>query len=92
MYTYTNATEPTDLPHSDTIPEDEVWVKVGGDKGGGIFKMFFQIGNTSNPNSPENTSLFALYEAHDSASNLRICLEQYGDQIADISTSTWRLV
>ena len=25
------------------IPENEVWVKVGGDKGGGTFKMCYQV-------------------------------------------------
>ena len=67
-------------------------MKVGGDKGGRSFKMSFQIGNTTNPNAPENTCVFALYEGHDSAANLHICLDQYRDQISNISTATWRLV
>lgn len=29
--------------HDDNIPRDEVWVKIGGDKGGGSFKMSFQV-------------------------------------------------
>ena len=29
--------------HNSTIPEDEVWVKLGGDHGGGTFKLMLQI-------------------------------------------------
>ena len=29
--------------HDGTIPDDEIWLKLGGDKGGGYFKMNFQI-------------------------------------------------
>ena len=66
----------------------EVW----GDKGGCSFKMSFQIGNVSTPNAPANTFIFAIYECHDSPSNLHICLDQYKDQITDISASKmWRL-
>ena len=67
-----------------------MWIKVGGDKGGGSFKMSFQICNISTPNAPENTFVFAIYEGHDSATNLRICLDQYKEQITDMSRSTWR--
>ena len=43
--------------HDGMIPQDEIWVKIGGDKGGGSFKMSFQICNVSHPNSVENTCL-----------------------------------
>ena len=29
--------------HDGSIPRDEIWVKLGGDKGGGSFKMSFQV-------------------------------------------------
>lgn len=29
--------------HNGTIPTNEIWVKIGGDKGGGSFKMSFQV-------------------------------------------------
>ena len=41
--------------HDGTIPQDEIWVKIRGDKGGGSFKMSFQICNVPHPNSVENT-------------------------------------
>ena len=47
--------------------------------------MSFQIGNVSTPNAPANTFVFSIYEGHGSPSNLHICLEQYNDQITDIS-------
>ena len=77
--------------HGNVLPDTEVWVKIGGDKGGGTFKMSFQVGNVSTPNAPENTFVFAVFEGHDSASNLHIALDQYQDQISEISQFTWRL-
>ena len=41
--------------HDGTIPDDEIWLKLGGDKGGGYFKMNFQIVNTPAPNSVHNS-------------------------------------
>ena len=35
--------------HNGEIPTNEVWVKLGGDKGGSSFKMNFQ--NVINPNT-----------------------------------------
>ena len=37
----------------DAIPSDEVWIKLGGDKGGGTFKMSFQIVNVPSPIVPK---------------------------------------
>ena len=28
--------------HEGMIPDDKIWLKLGGDKGGGLFKMNFQ--------------------------------------------------
>ncbi len=35
----------------EVVPENEIWIKIGGDKGGGSFKMNFQICNVLTPNS-----------------------------------------
>ena len=35
--------------HGNLIPEDEIWLKIGGDKGGESFKMSLQIANLANP-------------------------------------------
>ena len=76
--------------HNDIIPEDEVWIKLGGDKGGGTFKMCFQPLNVMCPNSPENTCVFSLFEAPDTYTNLYICLERYIEEIDELQYKTWR--
>ena len=59
------------------IPEDEIHVKIGGDHGGGSFKMTYQVANVDNPNKLDNTVIFSIFEAKDSRANLRICLERF---------------
>ncbi|KAL5483857.1 hypothetical protein EMCRGX_G020274 [Ephydatia muelleri] len=41
--------------HNGVIPASEIWIKLGGDKGSGTFKMNFQIVNVAAPNSVNNT-------------------------------------
>ncbi len=60
---------------------NEVWVKVGGDKGGGTFKMSLQLANVAHPNSINNTFVFACFEANDSVTNLHDSLDGYRDQV-----------
>ena len=45
------------INHHGAIPEDELWIKLGGDKGRGSFKFNFQLVNTSHPNSVKKTVL-----------------------------------
>ena len=40
------------------FPDKEIWVKLGGDKGGKTFKMNFQLVNVPAPNSVRNTCIF----------------------------------
>ena len=54
-----------------------MWVKAGGDKGGGTFKAGFQLCNVPKPNSPENTCLFCVFEAPDLYVNLHVALDRY---------------
>ena len=75
--------------HDCTIPENEVWVKLGGDKGGHTFKTNFQIVNVPHPNSIHNTCVFAVFEASDSVTNLHIALDHYKYQISDHSPSEY---
>ena len=46
--------------HKGTIPDNEIWVKIGCEMGGNTFKMCFQICNMEAPNSPQNTCFFDL--------------------------------
>ena len=41
-----------------SLPEDQIWVKLGGDHGGESFKFCFQIVNVSHPNALVNTVPF----------------------------------
>ncbi len=72
------------------IPDDEIWLKIGGDKGGGSFKMNFQVVNVAHPNSPENTLYFCVFEASDTLTNLHIALDKYRDQRNSLESQTWR--
>ena len=76
--------------HNDAIPSTEIWVKIGGDKGGGSFKSNFQIVNTRAPNSIYSTCVFSCFEAPDSITNLHIALDRYKPQIDALQGMKWR--
>ena len=76
--------------HGGRIPSDEIWVKVGGDKGGNTFKMCFQIVNTKTPNSPSNTCVFSIFEAPDSVTNLKVIGDRFGEEICNLEHQTWK--
>ena len=76
--------------HNDLIPYNEVWIKIGGDKGGTSFKASFQLVNTNRANSVTNTCVFTVFEAGDSISNLHIALSRYSSEIETLSLSKWR--
>ena len=78
--------------HGDKIPNNEIWVKLGGDKGGNSFKLTFQIINIPHPNSPYNTCILLAFQAGDSYTNLKIALASYRSQITQLQTTTWRYV
>ena len=67
-----------------------IHLKIGGDHGGNSFKMSFQIVNMKNPNSKENTMVFAMFEAKDYRSNLEITLNMYKQQIDDLQLMKWK--
>lgn len=64
------------LTWHDIIPKDKIWLKIGGDKGGGSFKMAFQIANTENLNAEMNTVVFAAFEAPDNLCNIKLGLDK----------------
>ena len=76
--------------HNGVIPEDEVWIQIGGDKGGKSFQMSFQIVNTSHPNSLQNTVVFVCFEANDSIANLQTVLPPMMDQVSQLAGKKWR--
>ncbi len=78
------------LTSHDFIPSGEVWVKLGGDKGGSSMKVNFQICNLMHPNSPTNTCVFVAFEAPDSKANLHLALDRYKSQVAELQKLVWR--
>ena len=70
--------------HDGAIPEDELCVKLGGDKGRGSFKFNLQLVNTHKPNSLKGTSLISLVRAGDSTTNLHIALDMYREQVKEL--------
>lgn len=54
---------------------------MGGDKGGGTFKMAIQIVNVLHPNSPNNTCIFSIFEAPDSVTNLEVMVNMFRQQV-----------
>jgi hypothetical protein len=72
------------------MPKEEIWLKLGGDKGGGSFKMMLEVANIANPNSRRDTSVICVYESSDTAPNLHIALEKYKEQVESISNTSWR--
>ena len=69
---------------------NEVHIKIGGDHGGGSFKMSYQLANQKNPNSKANTVVFSLFEAKDNKINLKTALSQYKESITDMQNIAWR--
>lgn len=76
--------------HNGVIPDNEIWVKFGGDKGGSSFKMAFQIINVVHPNSLKNTVTCACFCGDDSYYNLMKTLPRVIDQISDLANLEWR--
>lgn len=66
------------------IPSDELWLKLGGDKGHGSFKLSLQLCNVEHPNSQKNSCLLSMCMAGDSTTNLHTSLDMYKDQISEI--------
>ena len=89
MLKYLDDLDKNGLIYDGHITQSEIHLKIGGDHGGGSFKMSFQVANVSNPNKPQNSVVFSVMEAKDCKSNLRLCLERYGRQIDQFEKVTW---
>lgn len=78
------------LKWHEVIPPEEIWVKIGGDKGGATFKEMFQIVNIDSPNAPRITVVFCAFPANDSIYNLKLALVSMKQQVNDLQGSSWR--
>ena len=65
-------------------------MKIGGDTGGGTFKMNFQLVNIQSPNSPQNTCVFAIFEAKDTTTNLHVALDRFQGDIENLNGMRWK--
>ena len=72
------------------IPEKEIWIKLGGDHGGGSFKFVFQVANVSNPNSLHNTIPVCVFEGPDNVSNLETAIGIYREHVVKLQETVWR--
>lgn len=66
------------------IPEQEIWLKLGGDKGHGSFKLNLQLCNVNHPNSQKNTVLLSMFMAGDSTTNLDTSLNMYQEHVTEL--------
>ena len=78
------------LVHHGFIKNKEIHVKIGGDHGGGSFKMSYQIANTKNPNSTNNTTIFSIFEAKDYRCNLKLGLTRFREQVKFLQSMSWK--
>ncbi len=69
--------------HDGAIPSNEIWVKLGGDKGRGSFKLNLQLVNTSHPNSMKGTALLSVFKAGDTVTNLHTALDMYREHVIE---------
>ncbi|GFN96998.1 amine oxidase [Plakobranchus ocellatus] len=75
--------------HDGAIPENEVWVKVGGDHGQGSLKFSLAVVNTKNPNSKDNNILIGMANIKDSRENIEIFFEPVRKQLGDVANLVW---
>ncbi|XP_064639458.1 uncharacterized protein LOC135495002 [Lineus longissimus] len=71
------------------MPKDEIWLKIGGDKGGDTVKLEFQIANVENPNAAANTTVYCYYEGSDSYTNLQIAFDRFKEDLKNLRLSAW---
>lgn len=76
--------------HNGIIPESEIWLKMGGDRGSDTVKVIFQICNVAHPNSVNNTCVFCVFEGKDTTTNLHVALDRYRPQVEHLLTAEWR--
>ena len=76
--------------HNGVIPQSEIWIKLGGDHGGGNFKFSFQVANVSSPNATNNTVPVCIFNEKDTPANLETALGQYRSQIEELQNASWR--
>ena len=75
--------------HSGTIPDDEIWVKIGADHGKGSFKVCMAVANLEKPNSKSNTHLIGMAYVKDTHENLQIFMKDINTKITHLQNMRW---
>ena len=75
--------------HENSRPNEEIWVKIGGDHGQGSLKATLQVLNIEKSNSKFHTSVFAMAQVPDKVHNLQTLLGRFKLQIEDMQNSNW---
>ena len=76
------------LVHHQFIQNNKILVKIGGDHGGGSFKMPYQIANVHNPSSTDNRIFFSMFEPKVYCSNIKIALTRFREQVKALQSMT----
>ena len=75
---------------SKNIPEDEIWIKIGGDHGGGSFKLCLQVLNCDSPNARNKTFVICMFNAKDYHCNLQKALYPFRTEITLLQRMRWK--
>ena len=71
------------------ISENEVWLTLGGDHGGGSFKFTVQVLNTESSNTKTNIIVIYTFTAEDLQGNLQSVLSLYATQVEQQCNMKW---
>ena len=77
-------------PSGKTLPTNEIWLKVGGDKGGGSLKFCFQVVNRKSPNSSDHTVVIAMLADDDNLPNMHVCIDPLAPALKELQGMKWR--
>ncbi|XP_071945125.1 uncharacterized protein [Antedon mediterranea] len=69
---------------------NEVWIKFGGDKGGGSTKFEVQICSLAKPNSINNIIVVLIFDAPDMMFNINRTLPEVAHQVVALNGEKWR--
>ena len=72
------------------LPKNELWLKFGGDNGGGPFKFCFQVVNCASQNSADHTVVISCLMASDFLTNMHLAMDPFPAVIEDLNGMQWR--
>ena len=75
--------------HTGHIPEDEIWIKIGGDHGEKSLKFTLQVAKTDNPY--RSTIVIGITSVRDTHANMVRFLEGgLGDDLTALQSHSWK--